>query len=356
MGAVLLAAVVGCNKNESLPSPEREEGAISQVNLCITTDSGSTKAVGTAHNRKDEFNAIGKLDVFVFASNGELDTYKSFSASEITFNEDLSSVEGLKLTSKTGEKQIYAVANAHNDALQGVKSLTDFSAACSKLKDENLESFVMTGHISKRLDDVADVTIPVHRLVARIVVESIRTSFTGTRYQGQLLSNVSLFLTNVKSQASYATGEGKSPLFNEDKEENNDLAMANMLSDDLQGVVICDDGYETSHYFYCYENASSDPESDDNKYTRLVIKADLDGKTYYYPVQINREGFGWKVGNSENVTDSHKGVKANCSYSINVIIKGRGASTPDGDVAKDEITVDIKPRDWFNVFQIPVVF
>jgi hypothetical protein len=88
-------------------------------------------------------------------------------------------------------------------------------------------------------------------------------------------------------------------------------------------------------------------ESDESKFTRLVIQADLNGTTYYYPININRVGFGYSESND------HMGIKRNTSYSVEVTITRPGSLDPDSTLEFGTLTADITVLDWKT---IPVAY
>ena len=101
--------------------------------------------------------------------------------------------------------------------------------------------------------------------------------------------------------------------------------MSGMLYDQL-AASIDDAGYSNAHYFYCYENNRTE-ENDQNRFTRLVIEADLNGTTYYYPIAI-------------------KELERNCCYSIDVKIQRPGSLDPDKDVEIGTLSLDLEVLGW----------
>lgn len=361
IGAVILAVIAGCSKSEEGVELKNEgEESVLYVNVAPSNGDaagivegggfGGTKASGGGHGTTADDNSVQTLEIFVFnngggADNGVLESYQKFSGSS------LSSLSSLKVKAKTGAKKIYAVANSHKENWAGITSLSQFSATVSSLKSENLKTFAMTGSTDALLSASTSVTIPVSRLVARVVLSNVKSAFSGTPYSGMTLSNVKVYMTNVSGSVLYATGAtSSSPVLLNSRQmiaaDCSGCAMSNMLNDDIAGTV-GDAGHSTAHYFYCYENAVAS-ETTSERYTRLVIQADLNGRTYYYPVDVNRDGYGWQSG--------AKGIKRNTSYAISVVISGPGASDPEEKITAGTITLSITVSDWATVPAVTVNF
>ena len=124
--------------------------------------------------------------------------------------------------------------------------------------------------------------------------------------------------------------------------------MAGMLYDETASAIT-DAGYNTTHTFYCYENMVAS-ESADKKFTKLIIQADMNGHTYYYPISINREGFGYDASNG------HAGIKRNTSYSVNVTILRPGSLDPDTPVEHSAMTATLNIAPWATVPAVSVIF
>ena len=343
LAAFVSFVTVSCEKAVDL---EVEQAASpSKLSISILPQ---TKATGTSHGIQSDDNNVNMLEIFVFknegADAGVLDTYKKLSSAE------LASLANIQVQTTTGSKVIYAVANSHKDNWTGVNTLAQFKSVLASLQAENLKSFTMVGSTVSQLQAATSVNIDVSRLVARVHLAGIKTAFAGTPYEGSTLKNVKAYLINVIGDASYAEGawSAKPFVLNANKyvpENAAGCAMTGMLYDEiLQDVG--DAGYTTPHYFYCYENMLQ-TESYDNKYTRLVIQADLNGTTYYYPISINREGFGY------NSSNGHIGIKRNTSYSLEVTISRPGSLEPGSNLEFGTVTAKVNVLNWET---IPVAY
>ena len=315
-----------CTKNEMLNYVE--PGQESMLYLSLAPDSG-TKATGDGHGNQVEDNKIQTLEIFVFRMNegkdddGLLDGYRKFTAAELT------SLTNLEVQTTTGRKMIYAVANSHKENWKGINSRALFEEEKALLQNDDVRNFIMVGNTEAYLQLASSISISVTRLVARVKVNSVKTSFTGGPYEGMALTDVKAYLTNVQASKFICNGLGDNfAILNNTKYVEADVQgckMTGMISDDIAAEV-GDSGHSDPHYFYCYEN-SLQRETGGNKFTRLVIEGKLNGTTYYYPIPI-------------------KGVTRNNSYSVDVTIKRPGSLDPNTDVEKGTMAVTMAVKDW----------
>lgn len=343
-----MAAVAGCGKDDSVRSGSSggtDETALLTINV-VPSQGAVSKAQGAGHGKQTDDNNIGTLDVFVFSADGKLDAYKRFD--NIT-----GSATGLRLTAKTGAKRIYVVANPHVSSWSGATTLTEFGKRSANLKSEELKSFTMTGSADVTLSASTDVTINVTRLISRIKLSGIRCAFEGTPYAGKKLSNVKIFLTNASGSKYYMTGgdPGTPVVLNKNAlvvADTSGFGIKAAIAETLTGTI-GESADRNPSYFYCYENLAAS-ESASVKFTRLVIQGDLDGATYYYPIPVNRENYGYVAANG------HKGVKRNTSYTYSVVINRPGSSSPSEDITSGTIGLTVNVEDWTSVADTEVNF
>ncbi len=344
--ALLVSVLVGCSKNDEGQSLYKENDLTDlnlKVNLKPNVESPvyyGTKATGSDHSDGTYDDAVTRLDVFIFdVTTGELESYKGFEASELT------SLKGLSMRTKTGNKRVYVIANANKDAWLGIITEKRFLAVQQILSQENYQHFIMSGYTNCNITASCTVEVTIQKLVGRVVLNSIRTAFTGTPYAGKELQNVKAYLTNVNSNILAANGNLPTPVtvLNIGKYvpmDNMDFLTPGAMYDEIGSVK--DEGHNTPHYFYCYPN-TIDEESDTKKFTRLVIEGTLNGKTYYYPININRENYGWTS------SIDHKGIMRNKSYTYNVTILRPGSTDPDELVDLTAFAIDVTIEEWDNI-------
>lgn len=342
MAGVVLAS---CSKSEEIVSPEEEQ----VVNIKVKRAGVYTKNSDGDNGIDDNDNKINTLEIFLFKSNGALESYKKYTAAEITAAGGLSNLE---VKSTVGEKNIYVIANSKVTDWIGFIDEEHFLERECNLSDEDFQNFTMSGSTTATISGAGSVEVTIARLVARIVVTGIRTSFYGTPYEGQSLRDVKLYLTNVHGQKNFLGSGFASPLILNNAGyvagDNSDLTIDDMLYESVASSI-GDSGNDDAHYFYCYENLTSE-ETATEKYTRLILEGKINGVKYYYPVDINQVGYGWVSANE------HYGVKRNTSYSFDFTIAGPGALTPDDKLVSYTLTVNTSVAGWSSANDYSVSF
>lgn len=325
--------------NTSCTKEQGMEEVVQTSTVKISITGPATKGTGAAFNNQVEDNMVKRLEVFIFNTDGEnageLDSYKRF--------DNPSTLSGLEMKATVGTKEIYVVANSHKENWNGVVKLDIFKNQVANLTDDNLKDFVMTGYIQKRLDPSATVSLSIERLAAKVVLQSLKTDFANTPYEGMKLSNIKIYLTNVHAKKHFWNGSEASVgvILNSTKlvpADTSSCTMRGMIADVVNGEV-GDAGHNISHSFYAFENLA-ETETSTTRFTRLVIQADLNGKTYYYPVNVNQPYFGYVAGNG------HKGIKRNTEYRISVTVKRPGATDPDATILFGTLTATLTIADW----------
>ncbi len=338
-GTLTVLAILGSScKKEVIPSNQgEEERRLANVILRI---SNPTKATGSNHNSQIDDNQVNSVAIFVFNKDAAktLETYKFIRIP------DQSALEGINFQTTTGNKNIYVIANCH-DSTQwtGIVREDDFLLKESNLKDENLKDFAMSGKIDNAQIDLSNMfNITLKRVVAKIILNSVKTDFQGTPYYGMQLGDVKFYLTNVHKVRPFIENNITSnPLIiNSLKNIPStyyDCRISGLVCD-IPGIEINDIPYTEKHHFYAYEN-SIQTETVGEKFTKLVIEATLDGNTYYYPIDINREDYGGTTNN---------GIKRNTVYNLSVIIKRPGSNSPSIMVEKGTVITTVTVADWEN--------
>ena len=251
--------------------------------------------------------------------------------------------ESIKLKATTGERIFYVVANIHETSLSGINNEEDFLTKLSEIKSEIEGDFTMIGFVEKVLE-VGDNTLNINlkRLVSRIIVSEIDADFTGTSYEGYSLSNVELFITNIQSQ-KYLKDGVTSPencyIINRGDYIASDSPTSGIFYDKItQDVGTGSNAHTTKHYFYAYENSVSDESQ--TPFTRLVLKGTINGLTYYWPININQEGF------KGNTTTDHDGVRANTTYEYKIKITRPGSNSAEDVVQFSNYNLLLSIEPW----------
>lgn len=347
--AVLLSTACSKTESESALQQKNNQAPVpAKLILNVVGEGQQTKASGTGHGVQSDDNTVTKLEVFIFrntgtsADNGQLEFYKKFTSSDLS-----GGMKGLEITATTGNKSVYVICNSHNDNnFSDVLTLDSFKTQLSLLKDENLKNFVMTGSSDVTLQTTTDLTVKVSRMVSRIKLASVKTAFAGTPLASCTLNNVKAYLINVHANKLLWNGsDATSPLmYNLKKYVSSDcsqLSMSGMLDESIADSVN-DTGNSTARYFYAFENTiASENKSADDYFTRLVIEGEINGIRYYYPININRDNYGFVSGKGNK-----QGIERNKSYELSVVISKSGSLDPNEPIEFGTLSVTVSVDDW----------
>ena len=141
-------AVCGCARMEEGAVPSDSEMVELSFHVpCQRT----TKVSGSVVE-----DAVDDLQIFVFGLNGQLQAYGHAEGDELT------------LTCTTGDKRVAAIVNA---PLVGnnVTDETSLNALSSSFSENAVSRFVMSGMETKKIESTGTVTVPVSRLVSKVV-------------------------------------------------------------------------------------------------------------------------------------------------------------------------------------------
>lgn len=343
-GTILAAAAISlasCSKEITREQLQIREAVVT-VNLEGTP---GTKTVLSAAPATDAI--VTDVTILVFKNVGN-------SLSEHLIDGSYSGgpqLTGITVKATTGSRNIYVVANAHGTDFTSVANEAEFMAISSNLKKEGEGSFTMIG-LAKDHDLVTgssaanDITIPIHRMVARVTLSGIDADFSGTLLSGQKLSDVKVYITNVAGEKFYFDGEtapSSAAVYNHQgyvAADSPATGTTGMFYDAVASQIGTGaDAYSSKHYFYAYQN-TLEAETGTEKFTRLVIEANIGSNHYYWPININRTGF--KGGN----TPDHDGIKANCTYDYAVKITRAGSDVPEDLVDISTMGITLTVTEW----------
>lgn len=331
------ACLAACETQNCADRPV-EEGMPATLTLSI-----SSSAVKSTHTPQDtEDNTVNTVDVFIFNNNGtstsgdgQLDTYRHFGNGEMQ----------MEIQTTTGQKKICVVVNAKNLDAGNITTLTQFQEAATLLADETFGYLTMYGEEDVTMTAQTSKSITVSRFISRIAVTSVRTDFEGTPYEGIPLTNCRLYMINVHGDKLLHNGNATaSPIILNEGQLNETDAASTAQEGLIMDVIETDishEGYNTPHYLYSYSNETSDIAAS----TKLILQADLNGTTYYYPIPVNQEGYGH---NSE-YGEGHYGIRRNTVYSYGITVTRPGALNPDTPVEPGTLDLSIDVEDWLVI-------
>lgn len=273
------------------------------------------------------------LDIFTFdnSKSGLLDSYQRY--------EDFHSDE-VFLRSCSGEKSVFACADGQRSRQEWsiVNSQESLDMLYADLRKERREHLCMTGSCSMEAGRGQTYDIRLRTLASEVILSSISCDFSGRAYKDRSISDVKVFLTNVNAKCSL-TAEGEilpTEIMNAgglDEEDMAGMAEPDLLMQEItEGITESTSPVNIS--FICYPNASR-KESPGAPFTRLVIEGKIDGETFWWPININRE---------EGMDE--QGIHRCRQYIYDLTITRKGSSDPDEVVETDAVRLQLNIKPW----------
>ena len=306
LGAVLMGAAVSCSKAGSPADFPAEK-----IRIVVDVEgSGApgTRVTGVTSNSTSSEAKVNSLQIFVF--NGEQPDGYGSSSGSLTATASCTA----------GTRDIWAVVNA--PALTSVSSKSQLLATVSNLAAE-ISNFQMVGSKSETLQKDGNVKITVDRLAARVVLKGIKNALTNAA-QAASFKVLSVYLTNVAGDVDF----GHSSSYTVSKWYNRrGYQSANNLGSftyDAVNKTIASGASDTeAHYFYSMPNANAAAVGGPwtPRAARLVIKAEIAGVVYDYPITL-------------------PALESNKSYEISLVTITRLGNPDDGNEPDNDDDID----------------
>ena len=322
---VCFLLLAGCH-----PAARRDEGTVEVVFSVLGDD---TRVTGTGGERE-----VDRWALLLYKDGRLVETGTSDSGSAI------------KKKLVAGDYDAFAVVNPPTSfRAVSYPELNAVTGAESDLRDNAPGRFVMAGRrtVTVPVPDGRTQQIGVDRLVCKASIRKITVQFTNPALADRPFLLKAVFLTNCYGKTLYG----------------NDLRAADILSDascwynrmrfqsdgdvdgllaerDIDAFLTADKPHVQEHTFYFYPNPL--PETQDNRggtwsrrHTRLVIEAQIDGQTYYYPVTLPASA-------------------RNKTYIIEeAVIRKLGSRDPEKDEpGAVDVTFSTSTDDWSPVFHV----
>ncbi len=329
--AVLLTGA--CNKAPQL-STETETGTVI-IKPVLDGHELVTRAADTGNY--DHEASIYDMQLLIFDTSGHLEHYSSVTEGTTQFYFDL----------RVGNMKAWVVANG--PSLSTIKTESALTGMMLNLASYNnpSEDFIMAGSQTFEVTagDNQELTIPISRLVTRITLKTV-TSLLPAAY-GTVTVDYAM-LENVVSSYSLSGSAGTTGWYNPmGRITESTLVQSHIVNPPtytadqpqltfrtLTGNTGFSYGttYNTPQRFYAYPNATATDHTGFSttftpRYTRLVLKATVDGGTYYYPVSLPN-------------------LVRNKSYDVHVTLIGLGSSDPDQPVQKGAVDLTVQVTPW----------
>ena len=200
---------------------------------------------------------------------------------------------------ETGTYTAFAIVNPPSSfSPDSFHTLSDLSHAKFDLKDNSPSRLMMAGWrtITVSVKDNRLQTIGVDRLVAKASIQKISVNFTDPVLQSRTLRLKAIYLTNCYGKTRLGNDEDVSWM---DADAScwynrmgfhSDTGVDALLADrGIDAIISASSPYKQKHHYYCFPNQADQDSRSGNwsiRHTRLVLEAEIDGKTYYYPITL----------------------------------------------------------------------
>ena len=243
---------------------------------------------------------------------------------------------------EAGSYSAYAIANPPPSFRpETYSSFAKFSKAESDLRDNSLSQLVMFGNrtISVSSQNDRPQTIGVDRLVAKVGIRKISIDFTDPVLQAKTFRLKAIYLTNCYGKTHLKSDENASEMDSDASCWYNrmgfhsDAGVDALLADQGIDILITSSApHVQEHHFYCYPNQTEQDSRSGSwsvRHTRLVLEADISGKTYFYPIILPT-------------------MQRNKTYIVEeAIIRKLGSSDPEKDEPGSiDVVFDTSTGDW----------
>ena len=318
----LPAFLYGCDAPQALPDSSTE-----------TVTKISMEAVS---------GRIEDMDIFVFRDDRmqRLDCYQKVEEPSAWNNEVVSS---------SGERLIAVFANSGRAVMDwaGVSSLSYLMNIPISLEDESLEKPFMSGLIEVSAGSGnRNKALYIRPMLSMIELRSIRCDFSGRPYEGKNLEEAKVYLTNINAECKVMDESDILParILNAGRLREEDLAMMSdpgLIARDFDKPI----GEKTMQpkiKLICYPN-NSVSEGPGTPFTRLVIEGKIDGETFYWPLNVNKDDNGY-------------GIRRNERYIYDITITRKGVKNPDTPVKKEDVSIIFNIEKWNEKEDCEVIF
>lgn len=332
--AIALASLAACEKSQSIHGPE--QGKDGSIVISVDCGDALTKASEAFTGMQDYEKAVNSVQVFVFDEKGQLNAYRAAGKS----------TSDISISCTSGQKTVWAVVNGED--LSSISTMAALQASTTDLADNSrtpAEGFIMAGSASCTVNGAGtEVSVEVSRLTSRVALTKVTNSLPSA-YGALTVKCVSLAnvvgnqnLAGNASPATWYNGMGRKDGATSADQiidgETNLASCAELTFASVGSSVNVSESLspETPYLFYCYPNpteqdASGWAEEFTARKTRLILTAVVGGKTYYYPVVLDKPA-------------------RNTSYTVTVTITGLGSTDPDKPVEKGSMNVSVTVKDW----------
>lgn len=333
--ALSLLGLIACNKQDLTAQIPEKTGT---VELSISTaKSSGTKAVSAYIDAKEYETRINNIQALIFGVDGKINCHK-----------DLGTSTRSSLSTTSGAKTVYVVINGPD--LSTVATLAELETKRIDLSENSTEAskgFIMAGKNTCIVSGPTECPITVSRLAARIALESVTNALPAS-YGSFEIKHV--FLANVPGNQNFA-GTGTTEMwYNKEGRKDESPLIEDHIIDGTTYMASCPQltfneigatvengktyGPDTPNLLYAYSNnIETAPNGFNSPFTPqksvLVTVIEIEGKTYYYPVVLDKSA-----------------TERNTTSTIGLTISNLGSTDPNEPVSKGSISINVTVDEW----------
>ena len=287
----------------------------------------------TVHSKTDLHEL--SLDMLIFSNDG-LQHLECWQRIPVTDGEKAT------IASMNGDKILMACSGMdskdHGDWMW-VSSIESLNDAWTELEAETADMPVLSGSCSFLAGAPYNMQpmLTMRRVSCEVHLRSLRCDFKGKPYEGEKLSGIQVYLTNANASCRIWNDPGTaSRIINQGRLVMEDVARFKDPSLIWQKIEedVGDIGTMLDIRLRCYPDSAQE-EGPGTPFTRLVIEGILDGDTWYWPIDINRDG-----------ESSHQGLESNCVYTYDTVLTRKGSADPDTAIRTDEAAITMEVEKW----------
>ena len=272
--ALLAAVLAGI-----LPACQKESPGNRPATVLVSIDSGSDGTRTTTATDASE-SLVNDLQVFVFDSGGDLDGYgHTTSASELT------------VSTVAGTHEIWAVTNAPD--LSTVTTRNELLGTAITLAGQATGNFIHAGGTVEKLSGRTTLRIVPEHLVSRVTIRKITNRLAPEAVSSLPLVITDIYLTNVAGDGAIGGGQAPTSWYNPMGLRNELDRFLHDRVDATDGTIPLGGSYERDHRFYLMPNPTLEDSRSATwcaRCTRLVIRAEIGGEAFFYPITLPAGG------------------------------------------------------------------
>ncbi len=275
-------------------------------------------------------SGISSLDLFYYNDDTEsrLDSYQRFTDVGAKVNG----------ASRNGKKTVVAITNLREDrySWSDISSLPSLEKVVVHLDEDSPSEPIMSAVAHIEAGKQTSCSMKFRPVMSEVVLRSVRCDFSSRSYRDAFLEDIEVYLTNVCTAWPVVkdTPVHSSDYVNVGRADS--TTMSRMAHPEYiyshPGTRIGSTTVRPDLHFFCYPNVEKE-ESLGSPFTRLVIEGTLEGKRYYYPVNVNRR--------SDAI-----GVERNCVYILDMVLTRRGTTDPDTAVDTETAQIKVSVVEW----------